>query len=118
MLTARSSLKTHETKRRFVGNYNLISLLNMTAFNQLDEHESQLDWQILRDGSVALYWNVNCCLAPPGDQNNCLRFTTVCSAMIHSRTVILEARSENLDLENLDQVLDSSVLDLFDYWAS
>ncbi len=28
----------------------------MTAFNHRDEHENQLDWKILRDGSVALYW--------------------------------------------------------------
>src|ERR1700722_7277587 len=28
----------------------------MTAFNQHDEHENRLDWKILRDGSIALYW--------------------------------------------------------------
>jgi hypothetical protein len=28
----------------------------MAAFNQQDSHENRLDWEILRDGSVALYW--------------------------------------------------------------
>ena len=28
----------------------------MAAFNQQDRHEDRLDWEILRDGSVALYW--------------------------------------------------------------
>jgi hypothetical protein len=28
----------------------------MAPFTQLDEHEQRLDWTILRDGSIALYW--------------------------------------------------------------
>src|ERR1700730_2389114 len=28
----------------------------MAAFNQRDEQENRLDWEILRDGSIALYW--------------------------------------------------------------
>jgi hypothetical protein len=28
----------------------------MASFNQEDRNENQLDWKILRDGSVALYW--------------------------------------------------------------
>jgi hypothetical protein len=28
----------------------------MAVFNQQDRYENRLDWEILRDGSVALYW--------------------------------------------------------------
>lgn len=28
----------------------------MAPFTQQEEHENRLDWQILRDGSIALYW--------------------------------------------------------------
>jgi hypothetical protein len=28
----------------------------MVAFNQQDKHENRLDWKILSDGSIALYW--------------------------------------------------------------
>jgi hypothetical protein len=28
----------------------------MVAFNHQDEHEQRIDWKILRDGGIALYW--------------------------------------------------------------
>ena len=28
----------------------------MAPFTQLDQHEQRVDWTILRDGSIALYW--------------------------------------------------------------